>query len=601
MPTEDSAAAAAVTTAGLLLETSLGSLTVDLFGADCPALCGDFLNSCRAGLWTGAIATEVIPNVAVFFSLRGDPGYATQLSSFLQDGVPADAPAVTAAASFQFWSLVPRSSHSTAPVEGNAVDRQAALTQQAMQSERRQCKRRRCIGIGGGVSTNDGCSRSSGSGGPQPIFVSAGTTASSTASPCAVSGIGRLIVPSSPSATAAGLHFGITLSNRPMDYVDSTYCAIGRVAEGQAVLQRMSRAPTTAKSPSNGEAAGRESEGVLIAGMSASAWPRPARLLRIKRAIVLPTVGAEAYLGTGASDSSLSTVVATMSNSPSTAAAPLDALHGSHRRDVAATLKEAGCFVHWASAAAVQAATATLVAVAQQHRLSCGYDRPTCPSTEEAAALFLRRDARRPAVVVTAPAASDASPARTPMTRGRPALEYNVHFTGIYLSSDDDADDGEGGGHQGRRASAKEMDARRRSLAQQHQEKANDTLSLMLNLLNGVADTQGDIKPPETVLFVCKLNPATTGDGLKLCFSQFGTVLSADVVYDAKTRQSLCYGFVEFEEVEACFRAFQRMDHALIDDSRIHVDFSQSVSKLWAQRQRELRKRHRPTASSRPS
>lgn len=39
----------------------------------------------------------------------------------------------------------------------------------------------------------------------------------------------------------------------------------------------------------------------------------------------------------------------------------------------------------------------------------------------------------------------------------------------------------------------------------------------------------------------------------------------------------------EFETKEACERAFFKMDNCLIDDRRIHVDFSQSVSKLWGQ------------------
>merc|ERR1719242_840110 len=42
---------------------------------------------------------------------------------------------------------------------------------------------------------------------------------------------------------------------------------------------------------------------------------------------------------------------------------------------------------------------------------------------------------------------------------------------------------------------------------------------------------------------------------------------------------SLQYAFVEFDCPEACERAYFKMDNVLIDDRRIHVDFSQSVSK----------------------
>jgi peptidyl-prolyl cis-trans isomerase-like 4 len=33
-----------------------------------------------------------------------------------------------------------------------------------------------------------------------------------------------------------------------------------------------------------------------------------------------------------------------------------------------------------------------------------------------------------------------------------------------------------------------------------------------------------DIKPPENVLFVCKLNPVTTDADLELIFSRFGKI-----------------------------------------------------------------------------
>ena len=33
-----------------------------------------------------------------------------------------------------------------------------------------------------------------------------------------------------------------------------------------------------------------------------------------------------------------------------------------------------------------------------------------------------------------------------------------------------------------------------------------------------------DMKPPENVLFVCKLNPVTSSDDLEIIFSRFGTI-----------------------------------------------------------------------------
>ena len=51
------------------------------------------------------------------------------------------------------------------------------------------------------------------------------------------------------------------------------------------------------------------------------------------------------------------------------------------------------------------------------------------------------------------------------------------------------------------------------------------------------------------------------------------------MIRDRKTGDSLQYAFVEFDDKDACEKAYFKMDNVLIDDRRIHVDFSQSVSK----------------------
>ncbi|POS88007.1 Cyclophilin-like protein [Erysiphe pulchra] len=89
-----------------------------------------------------------------------------------------------------------------------------------------------------------------------------------------------------------------------------------------------------------------------------------------------------------------------------------------------------------------------------------------------------------------------------------------------------------------------------------------------------------EVKPPENVLFVCKLNPVTTDDDLELIFSRFGTILSCEVIRDRRTNDSLQYAFIEYEEQTSCEQAYFKMQGVLIDDHRIHVDFSQSVSKI---------------------
>ncbi|UZP40070.1 hypothetical protein NXS19_007886 [Fusarium pseudograminearum] len=89
-----------------------------------------------------------------------------------------------------------------------------------------------------------------------------------------------------------------------------------------------------------------------------------------------------------------------------------------------------------------------------------------------------------------------------------------------------------------------------------------------------------EVKPPENVLFVCKLNPVTGDEDLELIFGRFGKILSCEVIRDQKTGDSLQYAFIEYEDKASCEAAYFKMQGVLIDDRRIHVDFSQSVSKL---------------------
>ncbi len=90
-----------------------------------------------------------------------------------------------------------------------------------------------------------------------------------------------------------------------------------------------------------------------------------------------------------------------------------------------------------------------------------------------------------------------------------------------------------------------------------------------------------DVKPPENVLFVCKLNPATQDEDLEIIFSRFGEINECQVIRDKESGESLQYAFIEFAADEQCQEAFFKMDNAVIDDRRIKVDFSQSVYKLW--------------------
>ncbi|XP_035686732.1 peptidyl-prolyl cis-trans isomerase-like 4 [Branchiostoma floridae] len=111
------------------------------------------------------------------------------------------------------------------------------------------------------------------------------------------------------------------------------------------------------------------------------------------------------------------------------------------------------------------------------------------------------------------------------------------------------------------------------------QEKEAQARTQILEMVGDLPEA--DVAPPDNVLFVCKLNPVTQDDDLEVIFSRFGEIKCCEVIRDQKTGDSLCYAFVEFEKPEACEEAYFKMDNVLIDDRRIHVDFSQSVSKVW--------------------
>ncbi|KAG6811932.1 hypothetical protein H0H92_005161 [Tricholoma furcatifolium] len=126
-------------------------------------------------------------------------------------------------------------------------------------------------------------------------------------------------------------------------------------------------------------------------------------------------------------------------------------------------------------------------------------------------------------------------------------------------------------------------------------EKAAAASALTLEMVGDLPFA--NVRPPENVLFVCKLNPVTRDEDLELIFSRFGTIMSCQVIRDKRTGDSLQYAFIEFDKREDAeqvkslhyvssifadnlLEAYFKMQNVLVDDRRIWVDFSQSVAKL---------------------
>ncbi|KAG1906901.1 cyclophilin-like domain-containing protein [Suillus fuscotomentosus] len=109
-------------------------------------------------------------------------------------------------------------------------------------------------------------------------------------------------------------------------------------------------------------------------------------------------------------------------------------------------------------------------------------------------------------------------------------------------------------------------------------EKAAAASALTLEMVGDLPFA--NVRPPENVLFVCKLNPVTRDEDLELIFSRFGTIMSCQVIRDKKTGDSLQYAFIEFDKRDDAEQAYFKMQNVLVDDRRIWVDFSQSVARL---------------------
>ncbi|XP_071551656.1 peptidyl-prolyl cis-trans isomerase sig-7 [Panulirus ornatus] len=137
-------------------------------------------------------------------------------------------------------------------------------------------------------------------------------------------------------------------------------------------------------------------------------------------------------------------------------------------------------------------------------------------------------------------------------------------FESEYIAVDENIDDTEG----------KTME----EIQEEIEEREAKARATILEMVGDLPDA--DMAPPENVLFVCKLNPVTTSEDLEIIFSRFGKINSCEVIRDRVTNNSLQYAFIEFAETKSCEDSYFKMDNVLIDDRRIHVDFSQSVSKL---------------------
>ncbi|KAJ7632333.1 cyclophilin-like domain-containing protein [Roridomyces roridus] len=122
-------------------------------------------------------------------------------------------------------------------------------------------------------------------------------------------------------------------------------------------------------------------------------------------------------------------------------------------------------------------------------------------------------------------------------------------------------------------------------------EKAAAASALTLEMVGDLPFA--NVRPPENVLFVCKLNPVTRDEDLELIFSRFGTIMSCQVIRDKRTGDSLQYAFIEFDRREDAEQAYFKMQNVLVDDRRIWVDLYLSPSPFALMRA-DVRPAHSP-------
>ncbi|ORC86389.1 uncharacterized protein TM35_000281050 [Trypanosoma theileri] len=483
-------------TSAILIETSIGSFIVDLYGVDCPAATAEVVNLCRSKYFNGCIAAEVVPDNIILFS---HPVELLQRETFssLASKESSQTPGTCKLTSTTSNTNTSTSMDELMFKEWESMRMRTARLRQQQGSLSVEYVHHSQLDAVGSI-------RQRGLLLVEVPQLSTGESNSSNNN----NRMSRLV---------------LTLSNRHLEYFENRFMVVGEVREGIRVIEKMRAAP-------HGRISSAAAASSSVVGVAST---RPTRLVRIKHTTVLSTPGTEVFTDLHSTTAELTGDAKTMSYA----------------------FTKTGCFRYWASKEQVQAANRRLVSLIQKSLTS------TC---------------------------TDSSFILSPQNSGTPeteenntiiSVEYNPHFHGDFLSSDDEGDVNKS------RSVTAVRDA-------WQQERLNETRTLVLGLLDGVPDA-ADLRPPANVLFVCRLNPRTTAAGLASCFAQCGAVRTVDMPRDVNSGRTLGYAFVEFESETACHTARQRMDRALVDDHRIHVDYSQSVSKLWAQRQREARKRQR--------
>jgi RNA recognition motif-containing protein len=83
-------------------------------------------------------------------------------------------------------------------------------------------------------------------------------------------------------------------------------------------------------------------------------------------------------------------------------------------------------------------------------------------------------------------------------------------------------------------------------------------------------------------IYVGNISYYTTEEQLRDVFAQYGTVLSANIIYDRETQRSKGFGFVEMEDENAATAAISQLNGQEIDGRNLRVN--EAIAKPRQQR-----------------
>ena len=87
-------------------------------------------------------------------------------------------------------------------------------------------------------------------------------------------------------------------------------------------------------------------------------------------------------------------------------------------------------------------------------------------------------------------------------------------------------------------------------------------------------------------LYAGNLSYSTVAETLTSLFSQFGGVVSAEIISDRDTGQSKGFGFVEMEDTADCDQAIAKLSGREVDGRKIRVNYAEERRSSYKDRGR---------------